>query len=218
MLDMGLDNRLRHFRIDLERLGATVDLVLATTQKAYPTFDVPFHSRWRHFVLGEVDRWDALAAATAWRDERARARAEFDLALYTDKPYVAFQARIEQIREKIMTMLREIKSEGKTVHIYGASTKGNTLLQWCGIDRSVVDYAADRNVEKHGAFTLGTNIGIISEEASRALKPDYYLVLPWHFRAEFLERERATIEAGTRMIFPLPEPVVIGAQDLRPSS
>jgi hypothetical protein len=81
MLDIGLDNRLRHFRIDLERLGATVDLVLATTQKAYPTFDVPFHSRWRHFVLGEVDRWDALAGASAWRDESARARAEFDLAI-----------------------------------------------------------------------------------------------------------------------------------------
>jgi hypothetical protein len=81
MLEMGLDNRLRHFRVDLERLGATVDLVLATTQKAYPTFDVPFHSRWRHFVVGGIDRWDALADATAWRDETARARAEFDLAI-----------------------------------------------------------------------------------------------------------------------------------------
>jgi hypothetical protein len=81
MLDIGLDNRLRHFRIDLERFGATVDLVLATTQKAYPTFDVPFHSRWRHFVLGEVDRWGALAGAIAWRDASARARAEFDLAI-----------------------------------------------------------------------------------------------------------------------------------------
>jgi Protein of unknown function (DUF1688) len=81
MLEIGLDNRLRHFRVDLERLGATVDLVLATTQKAYPAFDVPFHSRWRHFVVGEVDRWDAVAGATAWRDETARARAEFDLAI-----------------------------------------------------------------------------------------------------------------------------------------
>jgi uncharacterized protein DUF1688 len=81
MLEMGLDNRLRHFRLDLDQLGATVDLVLATTQQAYPTFDVPFHSRWRHFVVGGVDRWDALAGVTTWRDEKARARAEFDLAI-----------------------------------------------------------------------------------------------------------------------------------------
>ena len=81
MLDLGLNDRLRHFRIDLGRLDATVDLVLATTRKAYPTFDVPFHSRWRHFVVGGVDRWAALADAKPWRDRNARARAEFDLAI-----------------------------------------------------------------------------------------------------------------------------------------
>jgi hypothetical protein len=81
MLDLGLNDRLRHFRMDLGRLDATVDLVLATTRKAYPTFDVPFHSRWRHFVVGGVDRWAALADAKPWRDRNARARAEFDLAI-----------------------------------------------------------------------------------------------------------------------------------------
>jgi hypothetical protein len=81
MLDLGLNDRLRHFRIDLGRLDATVDMVLATTRKAYPTFDVPFHSRWRHFVVGGVDRWAALADAKYWPDGKARARAEFDLAI-----------------------------------------------------------------------------------------------------------------------------------------
>jgi hypothetical protein len=81
MLDLGLNDRLRHFRIDLGRLDATVDLVLATTRKAYPTFDVPFHSRWRHFVVGGVDRWAALADRKHWRDGSERARAEFDLAI-----------------------------------------------------------------------------------------------------------------------------------------
>jgi len=81
MLDLGLNGRLRHFRIDLGRLDATVDLVLATTRKAYPTFDVPFHSRWRHFVIGGVDRWAALADSKHWRDGSERARAEFDLAI-----------------------------------------------------------------------------------------------------------------------------------------
>jgi hypothetical protein len=90
------------------------------------------------------------------------------------------------------------------VHVYGASTKGNTILQWCGIDSRLVDVAAERNPEKFGASTLGTSIPIVSEEASRAMRPDYYLVLPWHFRSEILERERATIEAGTALVFPLP--------------
>jgi hypothetical protein len=81
MLKIGLDDRLRHFRIDLAKLDAAVDLVLATTRKAYPAFDVPFHSRWRHFVVGGVDRWAALADTRTWRDGKERARAEFDLAI-----------------------------------------------------------------------------------------------------------------------------------------
>ena len=81
MLEIGLDDRLPHFRIDLGRLDAAVDLVLATTQKAYPGFDVPFHSRWRHFVVGGVGRWAKLSDHHDWRDGQERARAEFDLAI-----------------------------------------------------------------------------------------------------------------------------------------
>ena len=81
MLDIGLDDKLRHFRVDLGRLGDAVDRVLAATRAAYPTFDIPFHSRWRHFVVAGVDRWAAIADATSWRDGKARARAEFDLAM-----------------------------------------------------------------------------------------------------------------------------------------
>ena len=81
MLELGLNDRLKHFRIDLDRLDATVDLVLATTQKAYPGFEVPFHSRWRHFVVGGADRWAAIADAKDWHDGKERARAEFDLAI-----------------------------------------------------------------------------------------------------------------------------------------
>lgn len=78
-------------------------------------------------------------------------------------------------------------------------------LQWCGIDNRIVDFAADRNPDKHGAKTLGTDIPIISEEESRAMKPDYNLVLPWHFEQEFLKRESKLLDAGVGMIFPLPE-------------
>jgi hypothetical protein len=140
---------------------------------------------------------------------------EFDLALDTDKPYRSFQERIEAHRTELMTLLRRLKSEGKRIHLYGASTKGNTILQWCGIDSRLVECAADRNPEKDGAFTLGTDIPIVSEEKSRAMKPDAYLVLPWHFREEFIERERAFLEAGGWFIFPLPVPQIVTKRHLK---
>ncbi len=136
-------------------------------------------------------------------------REEFDMALDTDKPYAEFQEKISQVRDQLTTLLKSLKRDGKRIHVYGASTKGNTILQWCNIDNSVIDYAADRNPEKHGAFTLGTNIPIISEEESRAMNPDYYLVLPWHFKDEFLQREKDTLSKGVGMIFPLPSVEVI---------
>jgi hypothetical protein len=81
MLEIGLRGGLSHFTIDLERLDAVADAVLAVTRKAYPTLNVPFHARWRHFVIGGVDRWAAKAETVSWEDRSARARAEFDLAI-----------------------------------------------------------------------------------------------------------------------------------------
>lgn len=130
---------------------------------------------------------------------------EFDLMLDTSRPYDEFQKRIETLKTELYELLVSLKNEGSTVHIYGASTKGNTILQYCGIDNQLIDYAAERNPDKYGAMTLGTNIPIISEEDSRAMNPDYYLVLPWHFRDEFVERERQALENGTGFIFPLPK-------------
>lgn len=136
---------------------------------------------------------------------------EFDLALDTNEPYSSFQDRINVHKYELITVLKNLKKDGKKIHIYGASTKGNTILQWCGIDRRLIEFAAERNPDKYGAFTLGTDIPIISEEESRKLEPDYYLVLPWHFKEEFLERERKTLEAGASFIFPLPKIEVVTA-------
>lgn len=130
---------------------------------------------------------------------------EFDLELDTDKPYLEFQSRIDNEKKKLRDLLESLKAEGKSIHIYGASTKGNTILQFCEIDNTIIDYAAERNPDKYGAKTLGTNIPIISEADSRAMSPDYYLVLPWHFKAEFVEREKEMLDKGTGLIFPLPE-------------
>jgi SAM-dependent methyltransferase len=135
---------------------------------------------------------------------------EFDLELDTDKPYKNFQDRINVHRDELNSLLKSLKKDGKKIHIYGASTKGNTILQWCGIDHRIIDYAAERNPDKYGAITLGTDIPIISEAESRSMKPDYYLVLPWHFKNEFVKREAEIITSGTKLIFPLPTIEIIG--------
>ncbi len=129
---------------------------------------------------------------------------EFDLELDTDKPYKNFQDRVNVHKDELNSLLKKLKKEKKKIHIYGASTKGNTILQWCGIDNRIIEFAAERNPDKYGARTLGTDIPIISEAESRAMNPDYYLVLPWHFKEEFVEREKATLDKGIGLIFPLP--------------
>lgn len=129
---------------------------------------------------------------------------EFDLELDTDKPYKDFQDRVNVHKTELNGLLKKLKKEKKKIHIYGASTKGNTILQWCGIDHRIIDVAAERNPDKYGARTLGTDIPIVSEAESRAMNPDYYLVLPWHFKQEFIEREQETLNKGIGLIFPLP--------------
>jgi 2-polyprenyl-3-methyl-5-hydroxy-6-metoxy-1,4-benzoquinol methylase len=130
---------------------------------------------------------------------------EKKLKINSDKPYKNFFKRIIKIKEKLIILIDDILKKNKIIHIYGASTKGNTIIQWLGINNKKIKYAADRNKEKWGAKTIGSNINIISESYSRNLKPDYYLVLPWHFRSEFLAREKNFLDQGGKLIFPLPE-------------
>ena len=146
-----------------------------------------------------IYKWDEFQ-----QNIKAMRQEEFDLELDSDTPYRHFQDRVNVHKEELSSLLRKLKKEGKKIHVYGASTKGNTILQWCGIDRRIIDCAAERNPDKYGAITLGTDIPIVSEEESRSMNPDYYLVLPWHFKEEFLERERETLERGIALIFPLP--------------
>ncbi len=130
---------------------------------------------------------------------------EFELGLDTDAPFAAFRKNIKRIRSDLLKFLRKAKAQKKVVHGYGASTKGNTTLQYCGITPALVSAIADRNQDKWGSHTIGTNIPIISEEESRKRKPDYYLVLPWHFIAEFKKREKDFLARGGKFLLPMPE-------------
>ena len=139
---------------------------------------------------------------------------EFEMALDSPAPFAAFKRRIIDQRDDMRAILRGLKHQKQRIHVYGASTKGNVLLQWYGIDSSIVEAAAERNPHKVGGRTLGTDIPIISEEESRHSAPGYYLVLPWHFKLEFLKRERETMNRGATFIFPLPKVEMVNAANV----
>jgi len=105
--------------------------------------------------------------------------------------------------------LRAEKAKGKKIWGYGASTKGNTLLQWWGIDHTLLDGIAERQPAKYGLKTIGTNIPIVSDEDMRKAKPDYLFVLPWHFIDSFVRREQDFLKAGGAFIVPCPRFEVI---------
>ena len=130
---------------------------------------------------------------------------EDDMALNTPKPYRDFEERVFKHRTSLKELIEALVNDGKKVFGYGASTKGNVLLQFCGLTTAQIPYIAEVNEQKFGCYTPGTNIPIISEKEAKAMNPDYFLVLPWHFKHSILERERAFSENGGKFIFPLPE-------------
>jgi len=137
---------------------------------------------------------------------------ERDMRLDSLATYAAFAERVERIKRDLVSFIRQETQRGKTVYVYGASTKGNTLLQYFGLDHALIRAAAERNPQKWGKKTVGTYIPIVSEEAARKERPDYFLVLPWHFIPEFVEREHAYLASGGAFIVPLPEFRIIDAE------
>ena len=111
---------------------------------------------------------------------------------------------MESNRHALRGFIEEEVSKGKRVWVYGASTKGNVILQYCGLDSSLIEGASERSPEKWGRYTVGTMIPIHSEEEARKANPDYFLVLPYAFLDEFVAREAEWHDGGGRFIVPLP--------------
>lgn len=122
--------------------------------------------------------------------------------LHTLAPYQAFADRVARSRERLRGFVAQAKAEGKRVVALGASTKGNVLLQYCGFTGDDLEAVGEVNPEKFGAFTPGSFIPIVPEAELIAGRPDYLMVLPWHFRAFF---EKSRTFAGLDLLFPLPE-------------
>lgn len=123
--------------------------------------------------------------------------------------YDKFSLQAMDARDKLKTLIASIKAEGKTVYGYGASSKGNVLLQYCGFTDKDITAMAEVNSDKFGSFTPGSKIPIIDEKIARAQKPDYMLVLPWHFKDMIIEKEADYLRSGGKLIFPLPELSVV---------
>ena len=117
--------------------------------------------------------------------------------------YKNFFKEITKIKKKLNVLIKKIINKNDEIYILGASTKGNTILQFLNIDSKIIKYAVERNKEKIGAKTIGSNIKIISENEFKKNPSKYQLVLPWHFKNEIVKREQKYINNNGNLIFPL---------------
>ena len=127
------------------------------------------------------------------------------MGLNTARPYRDFEERVFRHRDDLKRLINALNADGKKILGYGASTKGNVMLQFCGLTANDIPAIAEVNPEKFGRVTPGTHIPIISEAEAKAMKPDYFLVLPWHFKDGILRREKEYLASGGKFIFPFPE-------------
>jgi SAM-dependent methyltransferase len=135
---------------------------------------------------------------------------ENKLELEKKESYFAFAKRGEKIKQQIIDFVKSENAKGKKTFVYGASTKGNTLLQYWLLGEKELPFAVERNPDKYGLRTIGSNIPIISEKEALEKKPDYYLVMPYHFIDVFLQREKEFLERGGKFVVPAPEFKIIG--------
>jgi hypothetical protein len=127
------------------------------------------------------------------------------MGLNTPRPFRDFEEQVFRHRDDLTRLIRNLTADGKKILGYGASTKGNVVLQFCGLTACDIPAIAEVNPEKFGCVTPGTHIPIVSEIEAKASNPDYYLVLPWHFKDGIVRREKEFLARGGRMIFPFPE-------------
>jgi hypothetical protein len=130
---------------------------------------------------------------------------EKNFFLENKKTYFNFYNQVEKNKNTLLKLLKKLKLENKTIHGFGASTKGNTILQHFQLDSKYLDFIAEINPDKYNKFTPGTNIKIISEKKSLSMKPNYYLVLPWHFKKNILNRFKKSKTFKGIFLFPFPK-------------
>lgn len=179
----------------LDRVGfAVIDVELNDTNGG--SFSVMAAKKTSSYARNEV------AVQQLIRDEET-------IQLNARNIYDKFRDRVFKHRDVLQQFLRNARNKGEKILGYGASTKGNVILQFCGITAEDLPCIAEVNNDKFGAFTPGTKIPIVSEQEARSMNPSGFLVFPWHFRDSIIARESRFLASGGKLIFPLPRIEVV---------
>ena len=136
-------------------------------------------------------------------------RREIDAGLFAPATYAAFGERVRANGERLVALLRRLKAGGQRLAGYGAPAKGNTLLNYYGIDGSLLDFLADKSALKHGLYSPGMRIPVVPVERILETQPDYLLILAWNFADEIIDQQAEYRRRGGRFIVPIPEPRVV---------
>jgi len=165
---------------------------------------VPVHGGSLRMYAGARDEWGPHASdVLAWTDEERR------LGLGGLAHYERFAAGVSASRRAILALLESLRSEGKMVAAYGAPAKGNTLLNYCGIDTRLLSYTVDKNPLKVGQYTPGMHIPVLPVSTLIERQPDFVLILAWNFAEEIMRQQEEYRQRGGRFILPIPAPRVV---------
>ena len=165
---------------------------------------MPIHGGSLRMYAGREEHYPSHAP-----DVLDQAEAEREAGITDLKRYQKFAAEVANNRLAIRSLLKDLKRRGKTVAGYGAPAKGNTLLNYCGINTDLVSYTVDKSPLKLGLYTPGMHLPVLPAETLLERQPDYTLILAWNFADEIMRQQSEYHDRGGRFIIPIPEPQIV---------
>lgn len=193
-----------HEHVSQFTVKSLVDLFARFGLEIFDIARLPVHGGSMRVFVRKAQK--AAAPSPTVADWIARER---ENELFSAATYDAFRERVEINKEVLLALLRRLKAEGKRLVGYGASARGNTLLNYCGIGTDLLDYIVDGNRLKHGLYTPGMHIPVFGPDRVLEDRPDFVFIIAWNFAEEIMRQQQQYRELGGAFILPIPEPEVI---------